>query len=772
MSWRTSVRIVAGLVFALEAGASAAQTPAEPPSSAVPPPYQETVEVVGATPLAGLGVPRDWVPSNVQVAAASVLARVPGIQPAERLTAALASVHANDAQGNPFQPDIQFRGFAGSPLLGLPQGLAVYQDGVRLNEPFGDTVNWDLLPSGAIASVTLMPGSNPLFGLNALGGALSIQTKTGVSHPGTVLYASAGSFGRWWSDLESGGSRGRWSYFFAGRALAEDGWRDYSPSRVRQLFGNVEFRGDATTWSASVTGGANRLTGNGPAPIQLLEEDRAAIFTHPDETTTDMALVSLRGQHTLAPGVTIDGSVFYRPGTTRTLNGDDTTYGECEAPQFRGRLCADEGDGEPVVDQFGRLIAVDEAAPYDGTNNTSATRTRGWGGTLQTTIARPVADRANHLVAGANVEGARSRYASDTEIARLTDTRGTVGSGLLDADAAVRLRSTTLHTGLFLVDFLTVAPRLTLMASARYTHSRVSLDDQLGTALTGDHAFDAVNPAAGATYRLPHDVTAFGSFSAASRVPTPSELGCADPDDPCRLPNAFVADPPLDQVIARTWEGGLRGRLPRASWSASAFRTSNRDDILFISSGALTNQGYFANVGDTRRRGLELNVSGATGSPVQWGAAYTYLLASFQTPLTLSSPNHPDAVGGEIAVRPGDSIPTIPRHNVKGHVSLTGRGATVGGNVLYTSSQFLRGDEANLLAPIGGAAIVNLLGSYSLTRWMNVTGRVTNVFNRQYATFGLLGEADEVLGDEFDDPRFVSPGAPRAAWIGIEISLR
>jgi outer membrane receptor protein involved in Fe transport len=207
------------------------------------------------------------------------------------------------------------------------------------------------------------------------------------------------------------------------------------------------------------------------------------------------------------------------------------------------------------------------------------------------------------------------------------------------------------------------------------------------------------------------------------------------------------------------------------SWTASAFRTANRDDIIFISSGELTNEGHFANVGDTLRRGMELSAYGVAGA-VRWSAAYTYLRATFDTPLTLSSPNHPDEDEGEISVSAGDSIPGVPRHNFKADLSVTAGEATFGVNVASTSSQFLRADEANLLPPIGDSTIVGLSASYTLHRRARLVGRVNNLFNADYATFGLLGEADDVLGDDFEDPRFLSPGAPRAAWIGIEFSFR
>ena len=769
MKW-LSYLIVGLLWGVLWTTALAAQPASQPPDAAAPLQLEETVDVVGVTPIHGLGVSRDKVPANVQTATAMDIARMPGAQVSDVLSRGFGSVTFNEAQASPFQPDIQFRGFAASPLLGLPQGIAVYQDGARINEPFGDTVNWDLLPTGAIASINLMPGSNPLFGLNALGGALSVQTKTGATHPGHTASLFAGSFGRVWTDLQSGGrldGSGRLTYFAAGRVLAEGGWRDFSEARIRQFFGNVEWRGEDTTVGASVTAGANRLIGNGPVPVQLLDEDRAAVFTHPDETRTGMGLFTFSARHTVRPDLSLDLVVSYRPATVRTLNGDDTAYEPCDDDAHV--LCV-EGDDEPIRDQFGQVVSA-PAHAYDGTNNTSKTQTDGWGSGLQATLTRPVAARANSVIVGGSFDGAGSRYESDTELARLTDTRGTAGVGLFDRGASVRLETTVRHAGAYVADFFSLTPRLTLSGSARLAHSTMQLRDQLGQELNGDHTFTRLNPAAGLTFQLLRGASAYGSYSVSSRVPSPSELSCADPEDPCRLPNAFVADPPLEQVVARTWEGGVRGRTARTSWNATVFRTTNRDDILFISSGALTNQGHFENVGDTLRRGLELGASGRWLSGFAWTAAYTYLRATFETPLTLSSPNHPDEVDGEIDVPPGSTLPGVPRHSLKTGVYYARDRVSLGANLLATSSQFLRGDEANLLSPVDGFATADVSVGYAINRRLRVSARVTNLFDTGFETFGLLGEADEVLGDDYANPRFLSPGAPRAAWVGVELTL-
>ncbi|MGE0704935.1 MAG: TonB-dependent receptor [Vicinamibacterales bacterium] len=765
----TTTLVLSVVVFPASAQTTGSQAQADPAQPSGVPQYQDAVEVVGVTPIHGLGLARDRVPANVQTTSAIELERHRGASFGEVLASGFSSVHLNETQANPFQPDVQFRGFAASPLLGLPQGLAVYQDGVRINEPFGDTVNWDILPDVAIASINLMPGSNPLFGLNALGGAISVQTKSGFTHPGHSVTLSGGSFGRVWTEIQSGAHRGAFSYYVASRLLAEDGWRDFSESRLRQLFGSAGWRSGPSALTVSMTAGSNRLIGNGPAPTGLLDEDRSAIFTHPDRTETSLGMLTLTGRRAGSERLAFDGLLYYRPATIRTLNGDDSPYEACEG-EFEAFLCVEDED-EPIEDQFGNPVAAGDD-PFDGTRNTSSTRSRGWGAALQATLSTPVLRRENMLIAGGSFDGGRSRYAAQTELARLTETRGAEGAGLFDADAAVGLRTAVRHMGLYATDFWTVTPRTTAMASARLTHSRIELRDQLGDELNGDHSFTRLNPAAGLTFALTPGATAYGSVSASSRVPAPSELSCADPEDPCRLPNAFVADPPLEQVIARTIEGGMRGLAPRdVRWNASFFDTRSSDDIIFISSGALTNQGHFENVGDTARRGLELAASGRLHGWMDWAGSYTFLRATFESPLALSSPNHPDAIDGEIVVAPGSAIPGVPRHQFRTELGATFDRIAVNASLAAASSQFLRGDEANTLEPLDGFAVVNLTGRAILTSKVAILARVVNLFDSRYSTFGLLGEADDVLGDEFEEPEFLSPGAPRAAWVGLQVTL-
>src|SRR6476469_5118096 len=214
---KTQTRCRAVLLAAPIALAIAQTFAAEPDATRTQAP---TVEVIGTTPLPGLGVSRDSVPGNVQTATDVDLAKR-AISLPSFLDRTLDSVNINQAQGNPYQPDVNFRGFTASPVLGPPPGISVFPDGVRINEPFGDSVNWDLLPKSAISNITLIPGSNPVFGLNTLGGSLAVETKNGFDFPGFTAQAYGGSFGRRAIEGEFGGHGDRLGYFVTGNLFDE-----------------------------------------------------------------------------------------------------------------------------------------------------------------------------------------------------------------------------------------------------------------------------------------------------------------------------------------------------------------------------------------------------------------------------------------------------------------------------------------------------------------------------------------------------------------------
>ena len=737
--------------------------------AAQPPAPIEVIEVVGVTPLGG-DLDTDRIAANVQTASADELRAQNALDLTDFMKRSMGSVFVNEAQSNPLQPDVQYRGFVGSPLLGLPQGLAVYQDGVRVNEPFGDTVSWALIPESAVESLHIVPGSNPLFGLNALGGAIAVRTKDGFSDGDTRAEITAGSFGRVGVQAEAGGAfNDELGYFVTASILAEDGWRDYSPTDAQQIFGKLTWRGDDSRVDVSLTRVDTDLVGNGAAPEDLLELDRKAIFTWPDHTWNTLTMLGVNGEQTASPNLTLRGNIYVRASDIDTLNGDDADFAECIGTP--GFICEPEDGAEEIVlDENGAPVAADDALIGGAVNRTS-TEQNGAGFGLQADFTGDLGGRENRFTVGLAHDEADVVFGASTELGSLDATRQAVGGGVFVGERFTGLETSTSSTGFYLSNTFTFGERTALTVSGRYNRTHVVLEDQLDDALDGDHTFERFNPAVGLTFGT-EAMTFYASYSEANRTPSPVELTCADEDDPCRLPNAFLADPPLEQVVAQTYEAGVRGDWNGGGWHAGVFRTTNDDDILFISAGALTNEGFFDNVGKTRRDGFEANLSGAAGERITWSLDYTYLDATFRESFTVMSPNHPEAVAGEIAVESGDRLPLIPQQLLKAGLRFAATDAlTFGADVMASSGAFFRGDEGNLLDELDAYSVLSVRAEYRLSERASVFVSVDNLLDEEYETFGLFGQADEVLGAEFDEPYFVGPGAPRAAWVGFRIEL-
>ena len=747
---------------------------ADDPPSAQPPPAFETI-VTATTPVHGSGLPLDQVPANVRLGTGEDLADHHSLDLSSYMGETMGSVHLNDVQGNPLQPDLQYRGFVASPLLGAPQGLSVFLDGVRLNEPFGDTINWDLIPTNAIRSINVLPGSNPVFGLNTLGGAVSLETKDGFSDPGAEATLLYGSWNRKLVRASGGLHRQHFGAYAAVEIFDEDGWRQLSPSSSQRALVSGSYRGGDSTLDLTLMAANTNLAGNGVSPIELLAVDRRAIFTAPDTTANQLVMATLRGERTLVPDIRLAGTAFIRTNRTKTSNGDQHDWSACTATP--GALCTtdDSGMETPILNAAGTPVAFDDA--YNAAENRTDTRQTSYGLAAQLAVNRPIASRENHLFVGAEVDQSRVRFRSSTTVGELDPNRDTIDDGFLDPTSPIAVDSVTDDLGLYASDTFSPRADLHVVLSGRFNLSALSLQDQLGDALTGDHSFSHFNPAAGVSYQPRRWLGGYFSFSESNRAPTAIELTCASPTDPCRLPNAFVSDPPLAQVVARTLEAGVRGSLRRAglrlAYDLTAFQTVNTDDILFISSGMVANQGYFANVGETRRQGIEADLTGSQkigkGSRIEWGLHYTLTDAQFESPFTALSATHPDAVNGLINIAAGAHIPSIPMHVGKVAVTyVSAFGLSAGVNVIADSSQYYRGDEANLLPQIPGYVIVNARAEYHVWAPLSLFALVDNIFNAQYATFGVLGDATDVF-PSYADRRFLGPGAPRAAWGGIDL---
>lgn len=799
----------------------------------------EEIVVIGVVP-GGVGIDRNKIPYPVQTADAAAIQQADNASIADFLRRGFASVSLNDAQNNPLQPDLQYRGFTASPLLGLAQGLSVYQNGARINEPLGDSVNWDLLPQSAIAGVTLAGGTNPLFGLNSLGGSLGIRMKNGFDFSGTQLGVRTGSFGRTTAFLETGGNNydgtEGFAYYLNVESFDEDGWRDQSASEALNAYASVGWRGERGAINADLQRGDSTLRGNGASPVELLALNRAAVFTAPDITENDLLMAAVDFRFELSPTQTLSGNLFNRRNTTDAFNGDGSEFGVCSfggVPTLIEELEDDDleeiglDDDDLCDDQFASADALEDylnslgsddefnledfSEDLSGTgrlsdeaiNNLSTRTQRSRGIDLQWSNSAPLAGLENQLIVGGAYYRGLSNFDSVLELSELDPiTRVTTGLGtgtFVDAEAT-SVETATRSTSLYFTNTTQLTDALALTLSARANDIEVRLQDRSGVRpeLNGEHRFLRVNPAAGLTWQSNADTVFYASYSESSRAPTPIELACNegvfevaqrfalergdDPDDidfECRLPNAFLADPPLEQVVAKNIELGARGTLNtplsalgKLQYEVGLFNTTNRDDILFQTTGRST--GLFANVDKTRRRGFEGKLIGSAGA-LDWMIAYSHLEATFEADFNALSPNHDFADDeGEIAVRKGDAIPGIPEQQLKlvADYALTPRWQ-LGLDILANSGQTLRGDESNQLASTAGYAVINLRTRYALNDDFELYARVDNLLDREYETFGLLGEepgeVDVPLISDMTIPRFMGAGQPRAAFVGLRV---
>lgn len=767
-----TVCIALRLLAASVADASAADADAEPATAEM-----QTIEVFASAPSGPAHGDAQRAVSNLQSLDSEALSQA-GYRSLTDGLQDLGSVFSSDATGNPFQPDLFYRGYSTSPLLGLPQGLAVYQDGVRVNEAFGDTVNFDLVPLIAISRADLVPGSNPVFGRNTLAGALALTTKSGFDAPGLGVQLGAGDFGRASAAVEYGVSSGPVALYLAGEAHEEKGWRDFSRSRVSRVFIRGSWRpDDATRLDLSLSGADNRLRGNAAAPIELLDaEGRDAVFTHPDETRPRMLFANLQGSRRFDGDVTVSAGTHYRRNRTGTFNGDGTEFVACEEPGNAGFLCEQEDDGEAVVeDRAGdSVVASDDNA--SATQNRSRTEQDAYG--LSAQIEWPIG--AHRIAAGASADFGDIEFGSDTELARLTASRGTIGSRVFVGESVVDVHAANDSLGAYLMDTWRASERLELVVAGRFNHTRIELRDQIPDGdLSGTHRFSRFNPMLGASYRITPGWTAFGSLAQSTRAPTPVELTCANPDDPCRLPNGFVDDPPLDEVVTRTAELGVRHRSGRWAGSAALFRAVSDDDILFITDTGLTNTGYFDNVGETLRQGLELGVDVSLGLGWRAGLQYTALVAEFRDDFLVNSPNHPlrDGLDDDRpdprtrTVRKGDRIPLIPRQQGRATLGWEDEQLDLELELLARGNSRYRGDEANVDArTIDPFVVANVTATWTPASRLSLFAGIDNLFDRRFETFGVYGESDEVLGAAYEDARrFVGPGAPRRFEAGVRL---
>lgn len=783
--------------------------------------------IVRATPLAG---------EAPEIGNAKALQATQAVSVAEQLARTAPGVSINDVQGNPLQPDVNYRGMTASPLLGTAQGLSVYLDGVRVNQPFGDVVSWDLIPTGAIADIELVSGAAPQFGRNALGGALVLRTKNGKTDPGVALEASGGSFGRVTGSVQAGGVlHGGLDWFVAADHFREDGWREMSPSRATRAMAKLGWS-DATS-SASLTGhfADTNLNGNGLQEMRLLAADRRSVYTAPDNTRNRMGMLVFNGETKFDSGLGLRANAFWRHLHTQTYNGDinDDALGENlyqPDAEERAALAAAGYTGFPASGEtqantpFPKwrcianvLLNSEPNEKCDGLVNRSQTRQSEWGATLEASGSLATGPLRHDVTLGASYIGSSAHFTQSTQFGYLLPDRtvvavsgpGAFADGTQDSenafDARVDLRSRTTALSAYALDHVAIGRGISLDLAARYDRVSVRNRDGItpggGTgSLDSSPVYHRLNPAITLTGAVAKGANLSLAWSQASRAPSAIELGCSDPESPCRLPNALAGDPPLRQVIARTVEMRFDAGNAWGHVHAALFRTDSSDDILFVANDA-SGYGYFRNFGKTRRQGLELSAKARAGR-FTLSASYTLLDATYRSGETVngSGNSSSDAVApgfdGTIQIRPGNRIPLLPRHTAKAAVGWEAASwLSLDLDMVAVSGVYARGNENNTHQPDGttylGAgktdpyAVFNLGGEARPGLGITLFAMVRNLFDKAYATAAQLGATafdaqGQVVSRPFAGPvidgewpllhsTFFAPGAPRSIQVGARL---
>ncbi len=620
----------------------------------------------------------------------------------------LPGVTTSDELGATGQLDVALRGFQVSPVIGLPQGVTVYVDGVRANEPDAHEVNFDLLPLEDVERVDVVYGPSVLLGRNALGAAINLVTRRGSSPPSREVELSGGSFGRYELKSHAGARHGVWDYYLGARYEHEDGWRQVTRSDIRTLFGKVGLLNGTWDASLSYSGARNESFQAGSLPESLLAVDPRTNFTGGDFFAPRAHLVVLNAQRLL-------GRVQLAfNGFGRALNSE----------------------------QFNKNIAEDDSRQL--------TRTRTGGSAVQLSGTLPFGSRGLRWLAG--LDGAYQHTA-----VRIFAVPGSGPDSLSES-----VRTNEVDLGVFAGANWEFVPSLTATVAARYDWIRLPFEDLVDPTQSGLNIFRRVSPRLGLTWTGAHGHEVYASLSRGFRAPAVVELACADPTAACPLPFALGADPPLKPVVATTYELGWRFRSPRGGLDVSAdvYRTDVRSDIFFVAPTAT--RGYFQNIGATRRAGFETAVQWASRSGVRLYSNYGYTSATFQTTAALATGRVP----GNQTVDPGDRLPLVPAHRVNAgfSVPLVNQLIRVGLDGRYIGRQYLRGDEENAELRLPDYAVAD--ASLAVTwRGFDVRIMVRNVLDKQYVTFGTFAENPTVAGSPVE--RFLTPGLPRHVVVSL-----
>jgi iron complex outermembrane receptor protein len=625
---------------------------------------------------------------------------------------------------------------------------------------------------------------------------------------------SGGSYGRISGGAQSGYQDGNIAAYVAADSTYDRGWRDFSSSsQVRRMYVDLGARGDQTEFHVSFTGADNKLGAAAATPVEMLNQRWSSVYTTPQTTHLQLAFLQANAKWTPADTLTVQANAYFRAYRAFHVDGNGSDAQPCDdGGALAGQLCI--GDDATPLNRNMPVLNTLAANSAIGEIDRNWTSSNSYGGSLQATSTNQIFGHDNHFVVGTSLDRGRSSFQTSSELGTVDQNFFVTGTGVFidQPDAGLtpaNLTANNTYVGVYATNTFDITQQLSLTAGGRFNYAQINLQDQTGInpLLNSNNNFQRFNPVVGLTYRIAPSLTAYAGYSEANRAPTPLELGCSDPAIPCQIDNFLIADPPLKQVVSHTIEAGLRGQLSggaapaeplprkapvkviengwRLRWGVSVFHTENTDDIINVASDVVPNFGFFQNAGTTLRQGVEAKVD-LTWHRLTAYANYTFVDATYQSNLTISSPNNPmatiDPVTGSTVVNvvPGNHIPGIPAQRLKLGAEYAFTDAwKLGADLNYFGSQYLIHDDSNLNPKVPAYWVVNLHTSYQLTKNVELFGLVQNLFNQHYYSAGTFfdtgGYNNSTPGGAnlmtFNDPRTFLPGMPLAAYAGIKATF-
>jgi iron complex outermembrane recepter protein len=743
-----------------------------------------TFDVVATTPLNGGQINVSQSPFAVWQTSSQQMQTFNDTTLTDALARSAPGVTIGNVSGNDFEPNLFYRGFDATAVTGTPQGLAVYQNGTRINEAFGDVVNWDLIPANAIDRTTII-AANPIFGLNALGGAVTVTMKNGFTWQGFEADLEGGSFYRAQEQVQFGKQVGNWSVYMAASQINDSSWRVAGASQLTNLYGDVGYKANGFESHLQLTAGNTQFGVSASTPVQQLQTNWSSVYTVPQTTDNQMVMLQWTGAYAYSPTLNFQAGAYFRQFNQQHVDGNGTDVTPC--PPYS---CLND---TPVHDIHGNIIPdISQGGTLDlGEDDDNQTQSRSVGVSGQVVDTDKIWGHDNSLTVGTSLDYGWTHYTGNSTLGTISFINNayplTASPFIIDEPASflnpIDVRANNTYVGAYALDTFNATDRLTLTGGARFNFAGISLEGTNDALLSGYSSYFHLNPTAGLTYKITPDINFYAGYAMTNRTPTPLELGCASPTDPCIINNFLSADPPLKQIVGQTFELGFRGtnafsqfglgpEWGKLQWSAGLFRTTLNNDILPVMS-TFNGFGYYTNVGTTLRQGAEV---AAQWSGDRWSAYanYTFIDAVYLTTFMEPSENNPLAdANGNIPITNGTRIAGIPRNTVKVGVDYAVTPEwKIGMDMTAASGQVIFGNENNAVPQVPGYAVFGLHTSYQYNKQVQLYGYAQNIFDQRYYTSGGLVQPGEFMtGPAITNPQTFGPAKPFAIYGGLRITL-